>query len=127
MRRHQPMQNRIRLFAFAPIFAAAGAQAHDGTNGWCRTERIAMVRQQALSESRTAARPKGAAARAAYDKLKPAIEANCLPSSGNGAVSTHAMTPGAIAYAWLLNDASVYLTATSNSDIDRGSDADSDT
>ncbi len=127
MLRYQPMQNRVRLFAFALTFVASGAQAHDATNTWCRAERIATVRQQALSESRTAGRTKSAAARAAYDTLKPAIDANCLPASGNDAVSPHVMTPGAIAYAWLLNDASVYLTGAGSSDNDLRSDADNDT
>ena len=86
-----------------------------------------MVRQQALSESRTADRTKSAAARTAFDTLKPAIDANCLPASGNGAVSSHATPQGAIAYARLLNDASVYLAAAGSSDNDLQSDADNDT
>ena len=127
MLRYQSMQNLFRLSAFALTFVAAGAQAHDATNTWCRTERISMVRQQALSESRTADRTKSAAARAAYDTLKPAIDANCLPSSASSGASTHAMTSDAIAYAWLLNDASVYLTAAGSSDSDLLSDTGSET
>ncbi|WP_175721925.1 hypothetical protein [Burkholderia anthina] len=124
MPRYQPMRNRVRLFAFALIFVASGAQTHDATNTWGRAERIAMVRRQALSESHTADRTKSATARAAYDTLKPAIDANCLPASGNGAASSHVTPPGAIAYARLLNDASVCLTAAGSSDNDLQGDAD---
>ncbi|KHK49521.1 hypothetical protein PI86_15440 [Burkholderia sp. A9] len=114
------MRNPVFLLVFALIFSAPAAQAGTTENAWCRAGTIAAIRQQALSESHTA-RARGAAARAAYDTLKPAIDAGCLTATYDGATPASAMTPEAIAYAWLLTDASVYLIAAgSNDDATRG-------
>ncbi|WP_175687951.1 hypothetical protein [Burkholderia anthina] len=121
------MQNLVRPLAFALTLVASGALVHDATNTWCRTERIEMVRRQALSGSRTANRTKSAAARTAYNALKPAIAASCLPAPGDGTVSSHVMPQGAIAYAWLLNHASADLKAAGSSDSGRQGEAGNDT
>ncbi|WP_322027465.1 hypothetical protein [Burkholderia sp. BCC1977] len=119
------MQNPVALLAFALIFAAPVAHAGRTDKAGCTTGTIPAIRQQALSESHAAGRAKGAAARAAYDTLKPAVDASCLSATDNEAALVNAMAPGAITYAWLLNDASTYLIAAGSDNNASQSDADS--
>jgi hypothetical protein len=105
----------MRLLALAIALAASTAHAADPTDTRCRSSTIAKTRQQALEENRTAGRPRAAAALAAYDRLKPALDADCLSAAHSGSPTAPPMDQDAIAYAWLLNDASAYLIAAGDS------------
>ncbi|WP_342703426.1 hypothetical protein OHZ10_01470 [Burkholderia arboris] len=104
----------MRLLALAITFTtltALTAHAAEPTDTRCRSSTIAKVRQQALEDSRTEGRPRAAAALAAYDRLKPALDAGCLSSAHSSSPAARPMNQDAVAYAWLLNDASAYLIA----------------
>lgn len=104
----------MRLLALAITFTtltALTAHAAEPTGTRCRSSTIAKVRQQALEDSRTEGRPRAAAALAAYDRLKPALDAGCLSSAHSSSPAARPMNQDAVAYAWLLNDASAYLIA----------------
>ncbi|MBN3815515.1 hypothetical protein G3N57_02355 [Paraburkholderia sp. Se-20369] len=108
----------MQLLALAITFTALTAltaHAADPTDTRCRSSTIAKVRQQALEDSRAAGRPRAAAALAAYNRLKPALDAGCLSSAHSGSPATRPMSQDANAYAWLLNDASAYLIPAGDS------------
>ncbi|RXV72521.1 hypothetical protein D1006_09340 [Burkholderia stabilis] len=101
----------MRLLALVMAFMALTAHAPGPADAWCRSSTIAKVRQVALAESHAVGRSKAVAALAAYDRLKPALDAGCLESTRLDSPSARPMNQDAIAYAWLLNDASAYLIA----------------
>ncbi|UXU88108.1 hypothetical protein [Burkholderia sp. S-53] len=101
----------MRLLALVMAFMVSTAHAADPADASCRSSTIAKVRQQALAESHAAGRSKAFAALAAYDRLKPALDAGCLESTRLDSPSVRPMNQDAIAYAWLLNGASAYLIA----------------
>ncbi len=85
---------------------------------WCCSSTIAKIGQLALAGSHAPGRPKEAAGLAADERREPYLDASCLGSTDVAASPTRSMSRDAIAYAWLLIDASVYLVAA-----DAGNDA----
>ncbi|WP_175045553.1 hypothetical protein [Burkholderia lata] len=69
---------------------------------------ITRIRQRALADSHAPGRPAAASLLAAYDRQKSALDARCLGSAHGGSTGTPPLNQDAIAYAWLLNDASMY-------------------
>lgn len=90
-------------------FMALTAHAAGPSDAWCRSGTIATIRQQALADSHAPGRPAAASLLAAYDRLKPALDAGCLGSAHGGSTGAPPLNQDAIAYAWPLNDASMYL------------------
>ncbi|WP_124586114.1 hypothetical protein [Burkholderia contaminans] len=76
---------------------------------------ITRIRQQALADSRAPGRSAGSSLLAAYDRPKPALDAGCLGSAHVGFVGAPPLSQDAIAYSWLLNDASTYLVGAADS------------
>jgi len=100
----------MRLLALVMTFVALTAHAAGPSDAWCRSSAITRIRQQALADGHAPGRPAAASLLAAYDRLKPALDAGCLGSAYVGSAGTPPpLSQDAIAYAWLLNDASTYL------------------
>ncbi|AOJ36678.1 hypothetical protein WJ23_01590 [Burkholderia lata] len=100
----------MRLLALVMTFMALTAHAAGPSDVWCRSSAITRIRQQALADGHAPGRPAAASLLAAYDRLKPALDAGCLGSAHVGSAGTPPpLSQDAIAYAWLLNDASTYL------------------
>jgi len=70
-----------------------------------------------------ARRKKGATTRAAYDTLKPAVDAGCFAAADDEATPSNAAPPEAIAYAWLPNDTSTCVIAAGSDDAQDDTDS----
>jgi hypothetical protein len=99
----------MRLLALLMALTTLTVHAAGPADTWCRSSTIARIRQQALAVSHAPGRSAKAAALAAYGQLKPELDAECLGSADIGSTTAPSWSQDAIAYAWLLNDASMYL------------------
>ncbi|MEK7892097.1 hypothetical protein AAB992_33865 [Burkholderia contaminans] len=79
---------------------------------------IAKIRQQTLADSH--ARP-ATVVQATYDRLKPALDVGGRGAAHVGSAGVYPLSQDAIAYAWLLNDASMYLVGTGDNAPERES------
>lgn len=106
----------MRLLVLLMAFMTLTAQGAGPADTRCRSSTIARVRQQALADSHAPGRAAATASLAAYSRLKPALDAGCLGSADIGSTAARPWSQDAIAYAWLLSDASMYLVGASAGD-----------
>ncbi|MBN3794239.1 hypothetical protein [Burkholderia sp. Ac-20392] len=111
----------MRLLAVVMTFMALTAHAAGPSDDRCRSSTITRIRQLALADSHAPGRPAAASMLAAYDRLEPALDAGCLDSQHGGSAGTPPLSQDAIAYAWLLNDASMYLVGAGDNAPERES------
>lgn len=79
---------------------------------------IAKIRRQTLADSH--ARP-ATVVQATYDRLKSALDVGGRGAAHVGSAGVYPLSQDAIAYAWLLNDASMYLVGTGDNAPERES------
>lgn len=101
----------MRVIALVMADMALTTHAAGPAYVWCRSSTIAKIRRQLSVDSQAPGHPTKSAALADGQRLEPDLDAGCLGSTGVATSRWRAMSRDAIAYAWLLNDASADLVA----------------
>lgn len=107
----------------SPVRILMALTAHSAvpSDAWCRSSAITRIRQQTLADSRAPERPAATAVLAADDRLKPPLDLGCLGAAHIGSAGASPLSQDAIAYAWLLIDASMYVVCAGDNAPERQS------